>query len=448
MNISNTKKIVILGGGPSGLGAAWRLKELGFNNWEIYEKENFLGGLSASFKDEKGFIWDIGGHIYFSKFDYFNNVFDDLMKGRFFRKERRQYIFIDGKFIPYPFQNNIRHLDAHKVFECVQGLINLKKNKHKPKNFYEFNLASMGEGIFKYFMGPYNEKVWSYPAEDMSYTWIGDRVSVVNLERVLENIILNKDEENWGPNYYFKYPKYGGSGGFWKIFEKVFAGNKINFNKEFEKVDIDNKKIYLKDKTIVDYDYLISALPLDFFVSKSNFGKDVKMAAKKLEHNSGYVIGVGIRGSVPEKLKDKVALYFPEKKYIFQRMTVQNYFSENLVPAGHWALAFEVSYSKKRKITKEEATESVFNFLLEMKFIKNKKEVVSLFDKSFSYFYPIPTLSRDKNLDKIQRKLNQNNIYSIGRFGAWKYELGNMDHGFMQGVSTVNKILNNASRTL
>lgn len=435
------KKIVILGGGPSGIGAAWRLKELGLDNWQMYEKEDFLGGLSASFKDKKGFIWDVGGHIYFSKFDYFNDVFDRIMKGQFFKKERHQYIFIDGKFMPYPFQNNIRHLDAPRVFECIQGLLNLKKTNSKPKNFYEFNLASMGEGIFKYFMGPYNEKVWSWPSKDMSYDWIGGRVSVVNLGKVLENVILGKDEANWGPNYYFKYPKHGGSGGFWGRFEKVFANNNVNFNKEFDRIDVDSKKIHLKDKTVVDYDYLISTLPLDFFVSKSNLSKDVRDATKKLEHNSGYVIGVGVKGGLPEELKNKVALYFPEKKYLFQRMTVQNYFSENLVPEGHWALAFEVSHSKKRKVTQEEAVENVFKFLEERKFIKNRKQIVSLFNKSFSHFYPIPTLSRDKSLSKIEKGLNKNNIYSIGRFGAWRYESGNMDHSFMQGVEAINKII-------
>ena len=73
--MAKNKKIVILGGGPAGIGAGWRLKELDYQNWELYEKEDFLGGLSASFKDKKGFIWDNGGHIYFSKSDYFNNVF-------------------------------------------------------------------------------------------------------------------------------------------------------------------------------------------------------------------------------------------------------------------------------------------------------------------------------------------------------------------------------------
>ena len=48
-------KIIIIGAGPSGLGAAYRLRELEYKDWQIYEKNDYVGGLSASFKDDKGF---------------------------------------------------------------------------------------------------------------------------------------------------------------------------------------------------------------------------------------------------------------------------------------------------------------------------------------------------------------------------------------------------------
>jgi hypothetical protein len=82
------------------------------------------------------------------------------------------------------------------------------------------------------------------------------------------------------------------------------------------------------------------------------------------------------------------------------------------------------------------------NFVKNHKWIKSDKSIVSTFIKEFKYFYPVPTIDRDKNLDKIQNILVKNNVYSIGRFGAWKYEVSNMDHSFMMGVEAVNKILN------
>ena len=43
-------KVVIIGSGPTGLGAAYRLKELGYENFAIYDKNPHIGGLASSFK--------------------------------------------------------------------------------------------------------------------------------------------------------------------------------------------------------------------------------------------------------------------------------------------------------------------------------------------------------------------------------------------------------------
>ncbi|NLV95903.1 MAG: NAD(P)-binding protein, partial [Desulfovibrionales bacterium] len=67
---------VIIGAGPTGLGAAHRLCELGIHDFTVLERNPYVGGLSASFKDKQGFTWDIGGHVVFSRYKYFNNLLD------------------------------------------------------------------------------------------------------------------------------------------------------------------------------------------------------------------------------------------------------------------------------------------------------------------------------------------------------------------------------------
>lgn len=71
--------IVIIGAGPTGLGAAYRLKELGHESFHLYDSNAQMGGLASSFTDEQGFAWDIGGHVMFSHYDYYDRVFDALM---------------------------------------------------------------------------------------------------------------------------------------------------------------------------------------------------------------------------------------------------------------------------------------------------------------------------------------------------------------------------------
>ncbi len=61
-----TKRIIKIGADPTGLGAAYRLRELGYTNWNIYGKNTYLGGHVSSHLDENGFVWDEGGHVIFS----------------------------------------------------------------------------------------------------------------------------------------------------------------------------------------------------------------------------------------------------------------------------------------------------------------------------------------------------------------------------------------------
>jgi hypothetical protein len=54
---------------------------------------------------------------------------------------------------------------------------------------------------------------------------------------------------------------------------------------------------------------------------------------------------------------------------------------------------------------------------------------------------PDSSLDRDEALHVIQPYLESKEIYSRGRFGSWKYEIGNQDHSLMQGVELVDRWL-------
>ena len=75
-----TPKIVIIGAGICGICAAIRLQELGHTNFEILEGSGSHGGLASSYIDEKGFTWDIGVHVLFSHFNFFDTLLDNQIK--------------------------------------------------------------------------------------------------------------------------------------------------------------------------------------------------------------------------------------------------------------------------------------------------------------------------------------------------------------------------------
>ncbi len=57
------------------------------------------------------------------------------------------------------------------------------------------------------------------------------------------------------------------------------------------------------------------------------------------------------------------------------------------------------------------------------------------------YGYPIPSLERDRALATIHPFLEEKGVFSRGRFCGWKYEIGNMDHSFIQGMEWAERII-------
>lgn len=58
-------------------------------------------------------------------------------------------------------------------------------------------------------------------------------------------------------------------------------------------------------------------------------------------------------------------------------------------------------------------------------------EIVSTYVRRFDHGYPTPSLERDQALNKALPYLEGKGILSRGRFGAWKYEVGNQDHRYV-----------------
>ena len=74
-------RIIIIGAGPTGLSAAWRLEELGHHGWTLYEQASGAGGLATSVVDAQGFTWDLGGHVLFSHYRYFDALMERALGG-------------------------------------------------------------------------------------------------------------------------------------------------------------------------------------------------------------------------------------------------------------------------------------------------------------------------------------------------------------------------------
>jgi protoporphyrinogen oxidase len=444
--VSEQKKIVIIGAGPTGLGAGYRLRELGYENFVMLEARDKVGGLASSEKSPNGFTYDIGGHVLFSHYEYFDRLFDKVIGDEYQELLRESWVWMCERFLPYPFQNNIKYLPKEVVLECLMGLIEAQKHEFDLKrfqNFEEFILGVFGKGIAKYFMMPYNFKVWAHPPCMMNKEWIGERVSVVDIKRVLGNVVLDRDDAGWGPNATFKYPRHGGTGG---LFERIqpYVQDNLRLNTPTVAVDFAAKEVILENGHREKYDYLMSTMPMDLLVRSidGEVPDVVREQADLLRHSGSYIVGVGVNQPSPSK---KCWMYFPENNSPFYRLTYLSNYSPEVVPDAtrQYSLLAEISKSEYKPVDGSRVIDETLQGMVNTRMLSEQdlNDVADTYVIEREYTYPIPSLERDKALATVHPWLESQDIYSRGRFGAWRYEVGNMDHSVAQGVEWVNRIV-------
>ena len=440
-------KIVIIGAGPTGLGAGYRLQELGHEDWVLLEANDYVGGLATSFTDEAGFTYDIGGHVMFSHYDYYDNLVDKLMGGEYTELEREAWVWMEDRFIPYPFQNNIRDLDPATVFDCVNGLIKAQRENRPFSNFKEWVDSVFGAGIAEHFMIPYNFKVWATPAELMNHVWIGERVSVVDVETILRNVLLREDQVSWGPNNTFKYPLRGGTGHLYEGMRQYVAPN-LELETSVTGIDPVAKVVRTADGRSYPYDALLSTMPLNKLLGSIDGVPDhLHQAAGDLLWSGSHIVGVGIDRPANSS---KNWIYFPEPDVPFYRVTyLSNYSPYMTARPDQTLLLTETSQSAFKPEDPDTIVDEVVDGLIATGLMveEDRSRIVTTWLCSPRMSYPVPSVGRDAALGTIQPWLREQGIWSRGRFGAWLYEIGNMDHSTMQGVEFVDHVLSGEPET-
>jgi protoporphyrinogen oxidase len=446
--ICSEDRVVIIGAGPCGLACARELDRLGHRNWLVLERSDGPGGLASSVIDSAGFTWDLGGHVVFSHFGEFDALLEEVMNGDVLRHERSSYIRFGEEWVPYPFQNNLRHLPGAVRDECLAGLA-AAPGAAAGADFAAWMRGVFGEGITRHFMRPYNAKVWATPLEQMSSDWIAERVAVVDYERALRNVREGRDDKAWGPNNTFVFPAVGGTG---EIYGRIARrlGERVRYGCEVSEVDPATSSIGIAGNAPIGYDALVSTMPLDRLVGMlGSCPPWLADAALQLRHNGVYMVGVGYEA--PCSL-DTSWMYFPEPDVPFYRVTNFAKYAAANVPGAdtHRYCSFmtETSYSADQPVQRAGLEERVEAGLRAVGLAQGRPAVASVHVEQIDYAYPIPTLDRDSALETIQPWLTERGILSRGRFGSWRYEIGNMDHAVKMGVDAASALVTGAGEEL
>ncbi|MEZ5285662.1 MAG: hypothetical protein R2712_12820 [Vicinamibacterales bacterium] len=418
----------------------------------LVEAEASAGGLAASVVDAHGFTWDLGGHVQFSHYGYFDALMDDLLgaDGWHFH-ERESWVRLRDRFVPYPFQLNLHRLPPAEAAAAIDGLAEAARqaDADPPPHFGAWIDRTFGDAVARLFMRPYNTKVWARPPERMAWHWIGDRVAVADVDRVRENLRLGRDDVAWGPNNRFRFPVRGGTGAIWRALAArldAAAPGRIRMRQAVVSVDTAAREVVLAGGTRIRYRDLVSTMPIDRLVRMSDLAGPLGPLADGLERTSTHVIGVGLHGTAPPELATKCWMYFPGDECPFYRVThFSRYAPANVPdPARTWSLMAEVAESPHRPLQDPDVTGATVRGLVAAGLLADASMVHHCWHRRLDHGYPVPSLDRDRVLAGLHPVLEARGVWSRGRFGAWKYEVSNQDHSFAQGVEVVDHLLDGA----
>lgn len=430
---SAVSNVVIVGAGLTGISAAYHFEKKNFFNYTIVEKEPDIGGLCRSVKQD-GYTFDYTGHLLHTSDDYFRSLIETLIGiDQFNVIQRRSFVYSHNSYTPYPFQTHLAGLPTAIIAECLSGFIQRKKQK-KNDTFIQWVNQQFGNGFAKHFFIPYQKKIFSYDPHKITASWTSRFVPETSLEDIIRGIqgIIKET----GYNAQFLYPKNGGILSWVKTFSQNLKNN-IQINTTIEVIDIKNKLIIFSNGQIQKYDILISTIPLNTLLSllKEPSNNFLNRASERLLCNSIINVNLGIKN---RNISDKHWVYYPEKKYAFYRIGFPHNFSELMAPAGCSSLYAEFSYLHRSQSWIKKTTQ---------KTIAQIKDLYEISDSDIgteciipiTHGYVIYDQWREDNLNKILNHLSQEHIYSIGRYGAWKYS--SMQEAVLDGKEIAEKLI-------
>ena len=414
---------IIIGAGLSGLSAAYHLGR----DYRILERAGEVGGLCRSVM-EKGYTFDLAPHIFFTGSQYVNGLVNELLNGDLVRQRRRAYIYLHGTYVEYPFEVNLHGLPKEIIDECIEGVRH--RPNIRPNNFMEWIRATMGEGVAKHYMVPYNEKIWKYPLEQMNIDWVAGRVPAPSVEEMVKGA-EGKVEREYGPNAYFLYPRVGGIGTIPTALSTRV--NEISLNSDVSEIHQKGKRlevIYMLngESKRQEADKVLSSVPLPEIVKMIKAApEEVIKASEALVYNSLVCFNIGVNRAA---ISDKHWLYFPEKEYPFNRISFPMNLSPETVPKGKSSIVVEVTYTGARP-NAEETKEKVRQGLVHAEILRDEDKLEVFGALDFKYAYVVYDLHHKRNVNLIQAYLKSLGVSSMGRFGEWEYF--NMDKAILSG---------------
>lgn len=252
----------MLGGGPAGVGAAYRAARAG-HSVALLERAGRLGGAAAS-HTVAGIRVDLGSHRLHPSIDpAILAELEGLMGADLQRRPRHGRIRLGGRWIAFPLRAGdlVRRCPPAMAVGVVRDVALAPLRRPRADTFAEVLRAALGPTICERFYLPYARKIWGVEPEELAGEQARRRVSAGSPVRLLRRIA----SRGGGGKRTFLYPRRG----YGQITETLAeaagaAGAAIMLGAEVSRVELapDAAGVHLADGRRIAARRVWSTLPL------------------------------------------------------------------------------------------------------------------------------------------------------------------------------------------
>ncbi len=235
-----------------------------------------------------------------------------------------------------------------------------------------------------------------------------------DIPAIIDNMKANKDSTSY--NNSFLYPR-SGAGSFIQILYDALDKEKILLNHVVDKIDRANKKVILNDGSEISYEYLINTSPLNRFLTLFDEEKMHELQSR-LSYNKVLVFNLGFNKN--RSIRKNTGSISRIKRSIFTGLD----FYDNILDADKLSMYIEIGYSKDAVVTQgmiDEQLRLTLENLLKLGIIdddtKLEEHSTIIMDPAYVHI----NSETDAQITELKKNLADENIYTIGRYGAWTY---------------------------
>ena len=449
-------RIAVLGAGPAGITAAWRLSELGYPV-TVFERDDAVGGMGRTIDVAGGYLVDFGPHTFHVRETDESRAVIDAIRP-FFGEDplvltRGTRVLLRGKEYIYPLEllqvltGVSPLLSARIVFDSAMAT--LKTTFSPPRNedsFEEWGVRNLGRTLYDLCFGIYSARVWGLPTGQISSKQ-AQRVAKLNLKNIILRVLgIKADPATYFTKY--MYPRKGISLLFEGMADVVRQrGSCIRLNSPVTRLERDGdgirRVIYKSDgvEQSFECDLVLSTLPLPSLVNMMTpaLPKAVVEHAAKLRYRSLKLIYIVLRR---DRMTDYHWVYLLDEQFRVNRVSEQKNVSPDMVRKDRTVLCIELSLWRDEPLWQAsdgEIYRLALNDVMKMGYDVTESEVEAYHVTDIPTAYPVYELNFEEHLIPVLEGVHAvSNLMTLGRHGLF---LNNsMDDNVLLGMKIADHI--------